>query len=441
MSVQLDAIRGALNLLGTQAPDTATAKKSNAVPTALTRAALELLAASNPEKLLATQADMKKISSDLFDWSGSPKSTKMVMRGLITALNTKDKYSQAVELTAYIAALAPLLEPDRLARMFTAINEVETAYAPAKYTIQLSHKLKRLLGRYPEERREKLAYSLWVQAHTGRWWDLTAGQPNPDAAQADAANDNQMTLTELLTLFEERHLPWTPATAARISQIKKTDVVLETLASYNSDLIHEKIVDPDTAVLSSHIPWLEPLQRPESPIGSLLDTLDDIITTIEYDMPEKPKSFADLFPDINLYGNTNFPFPTSILMTDGKQLTPAARLEVVQNATTLADNRTFMGNCTWSYKSRMESGNYVLYRIHHNGEIYNGSLVLNGNKWRLGELNSRFNRSQVPTPIREAFNKFITVLPAPTTDNELTRRKEAHEKVKAFRNVKYRYKL
>ena len=434
MGENLLAIRGALELLGSSQKNAK--KTSNTVPTAKTRAALDLLVNSTPEKLISDQVNLRELTSNLFDWAGEPKATKNLMRALSNALNTPGKYSHAVELAAYLAALAPLFQPDRLVRLFGAIDEVNTAFAPARFTLQLSHKLKRLLEQYPEERREKLAYSLWVQSHGGRWWDLTAGQ-DVDVVEPD----NTMSKQEMLDLFEQYKLTWSPATAARFTQIDEHDSIRDVLEKYNDELLDEKILDPDVAVLASHLDWLAPFERPESPVGSLLDTLHGIIAEIDYDMPEKPKSFSEMFPNIQLYDSNMFPFPNAIYQCDGRMLIPNVRMELVSTATVLADNRTYMGNCTWSYKSRMEKGEYVLFRIHDGEHIYNGSMILNGNTWRLGEINSRHNRGQVPTAVRNAFNRFIDELPPAVADNDLTRKQEAYEKLRDFTNHKYRYKI
>jgi hypothetical protein len=437
MKDNLSAVQNALMFIGGPQQSTA-AVKSHTVPTAKTRAALDLLSASTAEQLAESQASLRELASDLFNWSEEPKATKNVMRALGEALNTPNKYSHAVELTAYIAALVPLLQPDRLVRLFGAIAEVETAFAPSKYTLQLAHKLRRLLERFPEERREKLAYSLWVESHSGRWWDLTAGQK-----VAEAPNHNDVLPQKaMLELFAEHKLAWNPATAAAFKKIKPSTVIRESLEEYNKALMKEKVVDPDVAVLASYLDWLTPLERPESPVGSLLDNLHEIITAIEYDIPEKPKSFSAMFPNIKLYGNTEFPFPNTVLSTNGKALTAETRLEVVNNAALLADNRTFMGNCTWSYKYRMEKGEYVLFRIHEDTTIYNASMILNSKgKWIFGEINSRFNRSEVPAKVREAFKLFVGELPLAQADNNATKTHEMQEKIKQFNSRKYRYKI
>lgn len=440
MNDNLLAIRNALSLVGAGA--SSETKTTHVVPTSKTRSAIELLADSSPETMVNHQTNLRDVAEGLFNWSGKIRTTKPVIRALNVALNTEGKYHHAVELAAYIAALSPLLEPDRLARLFGALNEVETAYAPARYTLQLSHKLDKILSGFNEERREKLAYSLWVESHKGRWWDLTAGQANnvEVEAQADEIEDT-VDMEEGLKAFSEFKLPWSPENIKFISNLKENNSIRDSLKRYNTALLKGKVVDPDIALLASYIKWLKIDERPESPVGSLLDNLIYLKNEVDFDFPEKPKSFASLFPNITFYGGAHFPFPNSIIFTDGKNLTPSAKLEVVKTATELAENRTFMGNCTWSYKGRMEKGEYVLYRVHHNGEIYNGSVVLSGTKWRLGELNSRFNRGTVPPEVRTAFNAFISKLPPMQADNEVTKSIENYKHLNSLKQKKYRYQI
>lgn len=446
------AISSALTLLAearkTENPNgensSASDVKTGVLPTAKTRSALDLLTNSSLDYLLSNEVNLRELAQNLFNWSETPKATKNVMRELNVALQTPEKYAHAIELTAYIVALVPLLEPDRLARLFNAIKEVDTCYAPARYTLQLSSKLSQLLNKYPEDRREKLAYSLWVEAHQGRWWDLTAGETNqPVAPAVNEVEVEEISDEDFIKLFMERNLVWSTHIAAQARKIAYDVRIVETLDGYNNDLLDGKHVDPDLAVIASNISWLEPLQRPESPIGHFVDTLLNLVNQLDYVLPEKPKTFSEMFPNIRMYGGATFPFPNSILSQNGRVLNNSIRLELVSNATALADNRTEMGNCTYSYKGRMEKGEYVLFRVHSGGHVYNGSLILTGNerRWRLGELNSRFNRGNVPANVRATFEEFIRTLPPVAVDNEILKQIEQYKQMQRIKTHKYKYGL
>jgi hypothetical protein len=429
MSTKADAIRGALNILGNKTGNTATVRTAGA------KSALDLLADSTLDELIENQVNLREVAVKLFNWGPEPKATKNVIRALNTALNTPGKYSHAVEVTGYISALSPLLQPDRLVRLFSLVNEVETAFAPNRYTLQLSHKMSRLLSRYPEDRREKLAHSLWVESHTGRWWDLTAGDNVFNNQEQPAA----LKPAEAKKRFINRTLTWSPDAAAKLSTMLRDKEIIEALDEYNDDLAHELPVDPDTAVLASNLPWLTPVERPESPIGSLLDTVQTLVKELDYELPEKPKKFSELFPNIRMYGGKQFPFPASVYMRDNVVLVPGVVGSIIQDSVRLAENRDYMGNCTWSYKDRMEAGSYVLYRITaQNGDIYNASMNLRNGKWSVSEVNSRFNRSNVPQIVHTAFAEFVKSLPV-VDPRETQERIEVYKKLSKMAEADYKF--
>jgi len=429
MSTKADAIRGALSILGNKTGNTATVRTAGA------KSALDLLADSTLAELIEDQVNLREVAVKLFNWGPEPKATKNVIRALNTALNTPEKYSHAVELTGYLSALSPLLQPDRLVRLFSLVNEVETAFAPNRYTLQLSHKMSRLLSSYSEDRREKLAHSLWVEAHQGRWWDLTAG----DGMFANQDQPAALKPTEAKKLFINRTLAWSPDAAAKLSTFARDKEIIEALDEYNDDLAREKPADPDTAVLASNLSWLNPTERPESPIGSLLDTVQELVTELDYELPEKPKKFSELFPNVRMYGGKQFPFTSSVYMRDNVVLVPGVIASIVQDSIRLAENGKYMGNCTWSYKKRMESGSYVLYRITaQNGDIYNGAMTLSGDKWNVSEINSRFNRGQVPQDVRTAFSAFVKAMP-PVDQRERETRTEMYKKLGRMAEKDYQY--
>jgi hypothetical protein len=244
---------------------------------------------------------------------------------------------------------------------------------------------------------------------------------------------------EAKKLFINRTLTWSPDAAAKLSTMLRDKEIIEALDEYNDDLAHELPVDPDTAVLASNLPWLTPVERPESPIGSLLDTVQTLVKELDYELPEKPKKFSELFPNIRMYGGKQFPFPASVYMRDNVVLVPGVVGSIIQDSVRLAENRDYMGNCTWSYKDRMEAGSYVLYRITaQNGDIYNASMNLRNGKWSVGEVNSRFNRSNVPTIVRTAFAEFVKSLPV-VDPRETQERVEVYKKLSKMAEADYKF--
>lgn len=438
------AIKSALKLLGRS--NTVDTSEAGSMPTAKTRAVLDFLTASTQEELKNQELNLREMTQSLFDWHEEKRSTKALLHAFNNAIMTEGKYAEAVEITGFISALAPLMQPDRLARLFEAINEVETAYAPARYTVSLYQKLNWLLARYPEERRETLARSLWVVAHKGRWWDITTGVQDEEPAQQQ--EEEGLQLADLIKDFStDLALHWTEqrqALFSTASEKKYGSVIRDAIERYSDNQLDEKIVDPDFAVFAGGIKWLAPRERPESPVASLVSVVQQLPEVIdEYEFPEKPKRFNDLFPNIRLYGEQAiaraFPIIREALTLDGQTLN-GVQFEVVRNAVELEANKTFMGNCTWSYKGQMEKGMYILFRMHYQGEIYNAATAFNqrnngDGSWGIREVNSRFNRGAVPQKVRDLFSDLVKQLPGYCLRNN----EDAQREVK--RKLKVSYKL
>lgn len=408
------------------------------LPTAKVRAALDLLSDSTAQSLEEDEVNLRDLCKDLFEWTGGTRVNRPLIQTVQDALTTKGKYSHAVEVIAFAAACVPLLEPDRLARLITnGLKDVDTAFAPAKYTLQLAQRIYPIFSQYSVERQERLLTSLWVQSHKGRWWDLTDGQGDDDAA---VDNGDEYSRAELQDALMERELSWNPRIAEQVSKLRRNKDLLEALDDYNADLLSGKAVDPDIAVLASHIPWLTPNERPESPVGGLLDYLNTLMVDLEIRLPKKPKKFSDLFPNIALYGESLvFPFPRNVFQTDSKELMPGVKMEIVKNAAQLAENRTYMGNCTWSYKGQMEKGTYVLYRLYdEQGSVYNASMVAGNNAWRMGEIEGRHAMRNIPGELRRAFQQFTSSVEFSEADAQQIAQRE---RLQTLQQKKYRHTL
>ena len=62
------------------------------------------------------------------------------------------------------------------------------------------------------------------------------------------------------------------------------------------------------------------------------------------------------------------------------------------------------------YKDRMDKGTYALFRLHHDGHIYNAAMVVTNGVWRTGEINSRFNSGGVPEGVRRSFGNMVRTM-------------------------------
>lgn len=465
----------------TATPGSGTAPVRASVPSARARAVIEhLVQLGTIEALDATSPNLKVMCRDLFDWhspDGQNRASGNVVKAFGRALTARDDaghslYSQAVEMAGFAAAAAPLLQPDRLARIIDLAPTVTSAFAPERYTMQLTGALRTVLSRYPEQRREQLLATLWTSAHDGRWWDMTSGVvtikvENPrrrrrnaadaeaeeaadeaaQAAEAEAARvrrevlagvaPEDVALTTAVESLLAGTLAYTPSTATLVHSVPHSAAMEEVMVELADRMRKGEAVDPDRALTASHLPWLLPSQRPESPITWLAKTLVRSITPDEQTgqidrdaMPAKPKAWKDLYPLAELVG---FPYPPEIRAlhrsvvpgTDATD-TPAI-IELITNPAELAANRDYMGNCTWSYKDRLESGQNVLFKIWHGQDCFNVALARGeqwaqqtvnqpGARWVLREMNSRFNEAYrrpelISREVRAGVDAILAALP------------------------------
>lgn len=419
----------------TNAPADADTPTPTVLPTAKSRAALNLLTGSTPDKL--TDMGLRPLLQDIFNWDGKNHVNKPLIRAFEQAVNTPRRYPQAVEFTAYAAALAPLLEADQIARMYEAVPETSTAFGPNLYTLGFSRNVKNALTGLSPTRVEKIALSLWKEAHNGRWWNITAG-----IQQGNEENQEEMTghatYKALLDFQHEFHqgntdvppkIAWSPHNqeAFRSYMENRLD---ENIALLSEDihyaLLNHIPVNADVAVFLSCLDWLAPTQRPESPINSILVLLTKMRQDENFKMPKKPNSIADIFPAIDLRTSSVREFlmddtilahaaPGGSLYEKIKAETNGTIYPIVSKAQ-LGQNARYMGNCTVSFMDSMNDGHYILYRIDFPEDSpitsHNLSMVMgkkNGT-WTVGEIQGRHNRNQNAT-VNRIFREFVANLP------------------------------
>ena len=452
----LAAVLRAQQLLGRtggELVDPATAPR-RVVSSGGVRPALETFAqAATIEDLDAQRVDLKRLMREILDWANKPGETTRangnVVKTVVKVLRAHDEngnslYPQGVEMLGFAAAAAPLIQPDRLARIIAEAPNVATAYAPDRYTLRFYRALKTVLEPYNEQRREQLLTTLWHTAHEGRFWDVTAGVTEVvDNRQRRAAQDVEAraaanrAVEEILdgavrgtdeahriianALFDER-LPYNDLTVGLVKELPPTTELRDRLAQSSIAVRKGSAVYPDQMVLLSHIPWARPDERPESPIAWLVRQLSSALTPdpdgegedaepLLKKLPEKPKAFAELFPRDVVVG---FPHPPAARKLEGKELpgAPGVMVEVVKNSAELQANREYMGNCTWMYKDQMEAGGYILFKLWFQGQCYNAALAAPGNGgWQVREVNSRFNGGNVPQMMRDAVQALAQQMP------------------------------
>jgi hypothetical protein len=418
-----------------------------ALPTAALQQTLaDLTDAQNAAELTARRPDMKALLVQALDWCEptSTRATKPVVKAISAALldNAPDgqsAYAQAVEMVSYLSLWAPLLEPDRLARVATHAASTPFAYSPIRYGLGPSGQLRLMLAHFSDERREALACSLWDEAHDGRWWQHTAGdrKVRKDGRRARATRRTATQAEERVAVGEQidsllgAHgvpsvalLTQAITTGALSFSHDTAELVRRTpapTARERRELLEavNRSGDEDHRTLVSLLPWLHPAERPESPvslmIALLLTVLGGPAEFTKDKLPAKPATFAHLFPDASL---ELFGCHAAIHAMTGERMPglAGADVRVVKNAQELQRNGAYMGNCTFSKLKSCIDGNYVLVRFTHLGTDYNAGFVkggANGN-YRVAEVKARFNRS-APAKVVDACGRLATAFTAATT--------------------------
>lgn len=443
----LTAVNRALALLGRG--KTTAGPSGTVMPAARARNALEVFAkAGTIEELDAQMIDLKRLVRDLLDWGNQPGETTRangnVVKTVVQVLQARDAdgrslYPQAVEMLGFASAVAPLLQGDRIGRLIAEAPKVPTAYAPDRYVGSFHGLAHRILKDYNEQRREQLLVSLWHAVHDGRFEVITSGVTwVPEvAARRMAAEDRQaeeQIVAELLEGAEvgtdegneavfrslmDGRMPFNDGTAALVAQLPPTMSYRDEIADFAARMRSGAPVHPDKAVLLSYLPWARPDERPESPIAWVmrqltraLDPDPDTGEALIPELPKKPRHFRELFPNDVVVG---FPHQPAVRALDGRNMPghENIRIEVVKNSAELEQNAEYMRNCTRIYKSEMEKGTYILFRLWLAGECYNAATVHNQHGWRLREVNSRRNAGHVPEVVRTAFDQLMARLPEP----------------------------
>ena len=418
-------------------PDAPTSSQTSAgilLPTAGARRFIDMLSDSgSTEAALELFPNIKEPLRDVLNWSNPKfsKATKAVARAVGELFHGTDEHGrstfpQAVELVGFLSMIAPLLEPDRLVRVAEHAAGTSGAFGPTLYPIGPSGQLKLLLSGYSEQRREELLISLWDASHSGRWWDHTVydGAPakavkrrrkiDPEEQQAITrqiealiTNEGVTTVSLITRAINARTLSFSNDAAdlmARVTDPSVPDRLEFMRALSGTD-------DEDHRVLVSHLPFLRPNERPESPTSVMIAML---LTArggpAEFDfanMPKDPSEWSELYPKASLIP---FPFPEVFRKIHGQRMPglPGSDIIIIKNADQLKANGEYMGNCTFSYLRYCETGERVIGRTSHGGVDYNFALLRGADgTYTAGELNSRFNDGGVPNDVRASRDRLL----------------------------------
>lgn len=435
------AILTALRLVNPDtAPVTTGRARPPALPSAKARIAIDTFAGSATYvEFNERRLNTKQLLGDALSWHGTNRLTKVVNKAVLGAMSSIHEptgisnYPQGVEMLSYLMLCAPMLEPDRLARIAALAAETPNAYRPIRYMVAPTAQLQKVLARYPDNRKEELLASLWVTAHDGRWWNSTAGAAPGTRRRRrhedDRTDEERAAIEEqIAAVFKWGIVPSAHTVSDAFSSRLLTfsddaaqvlgGMSLLTQADHRELTYHVNHPDADVPVLLSYIRQLTPDERPESPIPMLVDTLltslgDDL--TEDGALPDRPESWAELYPAVS---RESFPMPEQLTGLDRTAVPGLAGSTVVmmRNAALLRANATHMGNCTFSYRQQSERGTAFIGRLEwrtteYNFAVHNRTADLDGPPlWTLGEVNSRFNRGAVPAEVNRGLQELLAQL-------------------------------
>lgn len=346
---------------------------SQSVASSVVRSAVvQMTTAGSYAKLAEECDDPAGMVRGLLAWNGNQVGDEVV-DAAVNLLSAEEAgrslYSQAVSLLSYAAVVAPLVDDATLLELIDAATYTPAVYGPIRYTATVTVPLRRLLGHYPQEVRQRLLISLWEVAHEGRWWSqtITPGRryqvdetEDPDVFAGGAAG--------LLRRLGDGTLTWQPMVAAMLGTVEELtpDVEMAILQALNTSS------NPDTAVLSAYVRPLPLDRRPESPILLMVETLAKIVGDDEPEtvLPRRPVTWGDLYPR----GSTKpFPIPEELLSLDGTEIPgiPGSLISVVRHQAGLSVEHIEMGNRIWDYVYTCERGKAVVLRLEAGTEAVN----------------------------------------------------------------------
>ena len=407
--------------------------KNGTIPAARAMRALNTLAHTGTiEALQVAQPSMPGLVRDLVDWHGQKRATKPVIKALSTALrdidiNGNSRYSHAVELASYVSICSPLLEPDHLAELASACSNNSNAYAPLATITRTTQQLANILEPFNTRQKRALLVSLWDTAHQGRWWDATVNTAAPRRMRA--SDEHRAEATELCRTHTSNHdtsglvdqmcagiAEYTTESAHVLANYPLERELARTLAA----VIRAGRRDPDVNVLASHVQNLRPLERPDNPIQAMLDILEHAIKLEDgetyadvFDSTEI-EEWADLYPEAS---RARYQYSKEFVAATNNTDLPGvqdAKITICRSALELVANRDYMGNCTYGWNHRCIEGTAAIGIVAYLGERYNFELIANGNMWRLGQVNCRFNGANgytTPAAIPGALSAWVNTLP------------------------------
>ena len=139
---------------------------------------------------------------------------------------------------------------------------------------------------------------------------------------------------------------------------------------------------------------------------SLQTTLANADTSIRQLTPEAQAAVADMRQALAQANQT---------LASAQATLRSAEANVTDSQAPLQRNANHMGNCTFSYRTRCENGQAFIGHLAYEDGEYNFAILARrmadgSTMWTAGEMNSRFNRGNVPQIVRTQLTRMIDSL-------------------------------
>lgn len=423
------AIFNAFNVLNSVKETTTSEKtsvKKQLINSGSSRKALDYLTYTPYSEILNFDGSFKPLAQELFNWDGGNKVNKPLIKIFADSIRIPHLFPHVLEFTSFVSSAAPLFEADHLAKMYEIMLESAekshnertlTSFAPAKYTLHFSNNLERVFSGYSPNRMIDLMMSLWVESHSGRWWDITSGlgRNNNPALQGRAPTAKETLKTLVKAVNGDDNVFWSLEAQKEFARLEPSHEVAAFSEKIVEMLSDGEFVNPDVLVFLSSLNWLAPRQRPETPINGLLSSLIDIKehASENYKPPKKPRAFSELFPAIYFQAGASnvFPLPSELFPLENATTIDDNVIHIIKTPTALAENARFMGNCTGGYLDRIKEFKSVILYVSNGHNHYNVGLKIDSNgNIKMSEINSRFNRGHVPLELRQDISNKVKKL-------------------------------
>ena len=317
-------------------------------------------------------------------------------------------YDSAIEALTVAAAIGSLLEPDQIADFMLSTIGSKQTWKPVMSPANIYSATHNVFDIVEDTgKRLKLVQSMWDIAHTGRWWDKTSGDfyGGTSLKYLDLADPEpvepaeEYTAATLKTALQNgtAHYIDQAIAVARKMRIPETDYARIHRISNG----RVRTIDP--MLLISHMD-ISSLYKPVTPVNDLCGILNE--RSAEQDLTEGWKeadSWEGLFPpDVG----TGFEISNRIMKLNGIVI-DGHHFQVITTAADLRRNANQMGNCTYGRLGGLRDGNSTMWRIYHNGRLFNAQTGAGNRGTREIQGSSKNGGYGIPAETRDTWERFL----------------------------------